>query len=732
MRPVDDIRVLIIDNYDSYTYNLFQSVAAETSVLPVVIYNDEYERYRSLEQSFFDCVILSPGPGRPERTEDFGLCLNVIREWSLPILGVCLGFQGLVWNFGGRIEHAPSVCHGRVSSITHNGEDIFVGLPKIFSVVRYHSLCVDGSHIPDCLLPLAWSNTDNVLMACRHREKPIFGVQFHPESICTEYGSQILHNFLLIVNKEQNLSVFSARKMISEATIERPLKLSDCYSMKNEKLVAAWKRLRFLLNEVDCVAIFENVFEKSKTPSFWLDTSMVVDLSSSYSYMGDCSGPLAQYIEYNTKDQVTLVYKYTPGGTREYSNSYHCSIYDYLKSQLSQQRVENSDELPSDFCGGFVGYFGYETKCDCFPVVNRHQSAVPDAGFVFCDRFLVLDHGRNSIYGVVLEESSHGRMQCETQLWLDSIEANIENAIRFSKQQRWQTPGIEEVTPVFQWDISKAEYLRKIRSCLDFIYEGETYEVCLTNRISGNQKTDPLLLYSVLREVNPAPYSCFLNFNGFAICCSSPERFLRINEKKVIESKPIKGTIKRGARKEEDEALKEKLQTSEKDFAENLMIVDLVRNDFGKVCIPGKVWVPNLMKIESYTTVHQLVSTICGILRDDVSVVDAVRAAFPMGSMTGTPKLRTIEIIDSLESSARGIYSGSIGYLSLNQAVNLNVVIRSIVITDRGIQIGSGGAITNLSEEEEEYNETVLKVSALLKAISLSLGKGGSFQLISS
>ncbi len=239
----------------------------------------------------------------------------------------------------------------------------------------------------------------------------------------------------------------------------------------------------------------------------------------------------------------------------------------------------------------------------------------------------------------------------------------------------------------------------------------------MTNKISAEVSPQPLPLYRTLRRVNPAPFSAYLRFGEVAVLSSSPERFLSVGRDRWLEAKPIKGTCARGSSPAEDVQLAEELRTGEKNRAENLMITDLLRNDLGVVCEVGTVHVPYLMHVESYETVHQLVSTVRGLLREDLEPPDCIRACFPGGSMTGAPKKRTMEIIDQLEGEARGVYSGAIGYLGLSGGCELSIVIRTIVIDASSTTIGVGGAIVMQSDPEEEYAETLLKGRAPMQAI---------------
>jgi para-aminobenzoate synthetase len=269
--------------------------------------------------------------------------------------------------------------------------------------------------------------------------------------------------------------------------------------------------------------------------------------------------------------------------------------------------------------------------------------------------------------------------------------------------------------------IAPAEYVEAFAEVQRQLRAGNSYEVNLTYREHLSSEQDPVETYLRLRELNPAPYAGFLQHGDTHLLSSSPERFATIDRHRWVETKPIKGTTPRGSTPEEDAALARRLATDPKFRAENLMIVDLLRNDLSMVCEPGTVSVPALMQVESYETVHQLVSTVRGHLRDDVSTVAALRALFPAGSMTGAPKLRTMQIIGAVEASARGVYSGAFGWVGGDGRADLGVVIRSLVTQRAGASyrytLGTGGAITVRSEVEEEWAETRWKADRLRSAL---------------
>jgi para-aminobenzoate synthetase len=272
----------------------------------------------------------------------------------------------------------------------------------------------------------------------------------------------------------------------------------------------------------------------------------------------------------------------------------------------------------------------------------------------------------------------------------------------------------------------REQYLADIARCQSALGAGESYEVCLTDQIHTDATPDPWELYRGLRRSNPAPFAAYLKLGGeLAIVSSSPERFLSVDRDRRVMARPIKGTAPRSADPAQDEATRRELQEDEKTFAEHLMIVDLLRNDLGQVCEVDTVRVPELMVIERYTTVHQMISNIVGVLERERSPIDCVRACFPGGSMTGAPKLRTMEIIDDIEREARGVYSGAIGYFGVDGVVDLSIVIRTIVMRvgegPKTTTIGAGGAIVMQSDPHEEFEELLLKARAPMRAIARAI-----------
>lgn len=715
--------ILVIDNYDSFTYNLCQMMAETGLMRPVVVRNDE-RSWNELDLAQYEGIVVSPGPGNPARARDFGMSADAIAQADIPVFGVCLGHQGIGHHHGMQVKHAPEPMHGRISAIRHDGGALFDNIPSPFHVVRYHSLVL-ADEFAEELVARAWSE-DGLIMALEAQDRPLWGMQFHPESICTEYGAQILKNFAHWCARYRSRN---PQRVYSLPPNDQIIVTSDIHATNGANLTSLRNKVdtheghagvvdhaikprryrvmsRRLDYAIDGMRAYRCLYEHSDT-SFFLDSSRIINGYSRFSYLGDASGPLAEEVRYDVN--AKRLERRVGNGAWQPSEQ---ELFEYLDQNLKADI--GSAELPFDFVGGFVGYLGYEMKADC-DTWNQHQSNNSDASMMFIDRFIVIDHQQEKTWLVHLLDEQQPETLA-SQWFVEMSERLVKLPISAQITAMPRRQPIE-----FQFRHNQQSYEQLIRDCQSNIRDGESYEICLTNQVSTCARPDPLHLYQILRKINPAPYAACLRFDGLSVMCSSPERFLTIDRDGWMEAKPIKGTICRHNDPLRDEEYRVQLRDSEKDRAENLMIVDLLRNDLGIVAEPGTVRVPKLMDIESYATVHQMVSTIVGRLQERHSPVTAVRAAFPGGSMTGAPKIRTMEIIDELEAGPRGIYSGCIGYFSLNGAVDLNIVIRTIVIDQQGTHIGTGGAITWLSDPRAEYEEILLKSQAPMRAIALAM-----------
>jgi para-aminobenzoate synthetase len=676
------MRTLLIDNYDSFTFNLFHLLGEVNGEEPIVARNDELP-WEELAALPVDNIVISPGPGRPEHERDVGVSLQALQRAEVPVLGVCLGHQALAVVAGGAIDHAPEVMHGRLSAIHHDGRGLFAGIPQGFAAVRYHSLAVGP--LPAELRVTAWTD-DGVVMGLEHASRPLWGVQFHPESISTEHGRTLLRNF-------RDLTPARAG---AAGRAPRPAGEAAAGTHVHHRTLETWCD-----PETAFVALYGE-----RDHAVWLDSARAEPGLARFSFMGAPEGPLGQTVRYDVAAGVLTVER--ADGREEL----HESVLDYCERELARLRADVPG-MPFDFTCGFAGYLGYELKAELGGVL-AHRSPLPDAALVLCDRLIAFDHEKQRVHLLALAD---GDGAAAADAWLSATERELEALAN----QPPPAPPAPSGPLTFAAREDRDAYLANIAACKHEIFEGESYEICLTTELHSDGAIDPLAAYRRLRARNPAPHAALLRLGDVSVLSSSPERFLRVDRAHVVESKPIKGTAPRAAHPAEDAYRGAALRSDEKSRAENLMIVDLVRNDLGRVCALGSVDVPALMAVESYATVHQLVTTVRGRLRADATAIDCIRAAFPGGSMTGAPKLRTMEIIDRLEAGARGVYSGALGFLSVNGTADLSIVIRTLVAAPDGLRIGAGGAIVAASDPVAEHEEMLLKARAVLAAVGGTL-----------
>ena len=367
-----------------------------------------------------------------------------------------------------------------------------------------------------------------------------------------------------------------------------------------------------------------------------------------------------------------------------------------VKQQLPVQ--QSFAEVP--FNGGAIGYFAYDLarNLEKLPVIAQDAEHIPDMAVGIYQWAVVIDHQKKQSYLVGKADS--------TEHWQNLIE-------QFSEYPEEQALESFQVTGEIQSNMTRESYSKAFTKIKNYLKEGDCYQVNLAQRFVASCQGNPWTAYRQLRQINSAPFSGYLNVPGVQVLSSSPERFLKVFAGKV-ETKPIKGTRPRKEGVLANQQQIEELQTSHKDRAENVMIVDLLRNDISKNCLPGSVKVAKLFAVESYATVHHLVSTISGQLAEDSHALDLLRSCFPGGSITGAPKIRAMEIIEELEPHRRGIYCGAIAYIGFDGNMDSNITIRTLVHSDNTIRFWAGGGIVNDSVIEAEYQESFDKAAAML------------------
>ena len=369
------------------------------------------------------------------------------------------------------------------------------------------------------------------------------------------------------------------------------------------------------------------------------------------------------------------------------------------------------------FNGGAVGYLSYEAVnyFERLPSPDSDPLGLPEAVFLLTTTFLIFDHLRHKIR-VVSHAHLDGdveRAYGEATERIEELISRLESPLRLPARSTGPSTG---KTPAVTTNVTEERYHEMVRQAKKYIYEGDNIQTVISQRLARPTSAQPLQIYRALRAINPSPYMYYLELDDFHIVGASPELLVRV-ENGEVATHPIAGTIRRGADPEEDLALEEEMRTDEKERAEHIMLVDLGRNDIGRVSEPGTVQVTQLMDVERYSHVMHLVSHVTGRLRDGYTNYDALRACFPAGTMSGAPKIRAMEIIAELEPDKRGPYSGAVGYFDFSGNMDTAITIRTVVIKDGMAYTQAGGGIVFDSQPEKEYQESLDKASAVLRAI---------------
>jgi len=467
---------------------------------------------------------------------------------------------------------------------------------------------------------------------------------------------------------------------------------------------------KFLISEIDFSPSPETISRLASRPYFsFLDSGSGVykDKLGRYSFMG-----IDPFLIVKTHNKITWLRTKNEVQVKKKNPFY------ILREILNNFDIGLTPPSLPPFLGGAVGYFAYDLChfIEKVPCTTMDDIKIPELFLAFYDRILTIDHLENRAYiaAIALPGEKTGLKekieQFKSKLFTGS-----------SSKVTAEISNLEESTytnefPVIKSNFTKSDYLKAVKKAKEYIAAGEIYQVNLSQRLQTKLSFPPFSLYQRLRKINPAPFAAYLNFGEVIVASSSPERFLKVNGE-MVETRPIKGTRPRGRTKEEDERLARQLLQSQKDRAELVMIIDLERNDLGKVCRYGSVKVRELIELEAYPTVFHTVSTVEGKLYPGKDRIDLLKATFPGGSITGAPKIRAMEIIDELEPTRRGIYTGALGYLGFNQTMDLNIVIRTFVIKEKKAFFQVGGGIVADSDPEKEYQETLDKAKALIQSL---------------
>ncbi len=457
--------------------------------------------------------------------------------------------------------------------------------------------------------------------------------------------------------------------------------------------------------------LYEQLFSDTEN-SFLLESGNGPEETARYSMMGNASTKL---IEIRGKR------------ARLFSNGEWVSEWDQPDSALSllnfDKNVRPVDYLPH-FWGGWVGFIGYEAGAwfENLPARESSGSNIPDLLFMEVERFFLYDHLTEELKFIVSQKveknDSHYDDICAEikRVWCDLIPTlNITTEKANSENPQLEKSSLS--SRELKSNLSQNDYIEKVERAKNYIREGDIYQANLAQKFETHFEESSYHLYKNLMRVNPSPFSGYMRFRDFSLVSSSPERLVKVHEN-CIETRPIAGTRPRGKKDDEDRALSAELLLNTKERAEHLMLVDLERNDLGRICQEGSVCVTDFMFLEKYSHVSHIVSNITGSLKPDVCVYDILKSVFPGGTITGCPKIRCMEIIAELEPDKRGPYSGSFGYIGFGPYMDLNIIIRSIIVCDETASFHVGAGIVADSNPEKEYQETLDKAAAMIQALS--------------
>ncbi|KAF2097059.1 para-aminobenzoate synthase [Rhizodiscina lignyota] len=765
--PENRLRILFIDAYDSFSNNIIAllSECLDTTANPYSIKSikiNDREFFKKSRHAFheylansFDAVVVGPGPGNPTKPSDVGIIRylwSLSDERTLPVLGICLGFQCMCIAAGAGIRHLRKPRHGQITEVVHSNKSIFAGVGEI-KATQYHSLHVGLDHDIQIkkevkvnsdlwepsdefplLEPLAWDSSDKpngaVLMAAKLRGRPFWGVQYHPESICTNAeGKKIIDNWLREAKAWLRQNRPKGKAQAVRTGVSSP---------------TSWKRAA--PNDVS-----EDQGHAKKQQSGVDGNGMPLHKDTGrFSILGLVDEKTIKLHYYMSERRVVVTRGSEDDIIMEHTEVDFWSLLADFKSRFVADGGD--DNVP--FWGGCFMTVNYEACLETIGVnateqeikPRANQLTQPDITVVVILRSVVIDHQYKKVFVQSITPGDQKWLRRTGNKLKESMEVSEAKFERYYMRDMTGGRSTWNYGRVSTEEPQEEDYKGKVRQCQAYIQSGDSYELCLTDQTvvhvpqAGNVVAKDWQLYENLQKQNPAPFGAYVHLGakgtGLTIISSSPERFFNWSRSGKCQFRPIKGTMRKTAgttRRDADEFFQ-----SVKERAELLMITDLMRHDLQGVLSDtagaGTVKVPKVFHIEEHQTVYQQMSVITGNLRGTGKTgIDVLRASLPPGSMTGAPKKRSCELLQQIEGyRARGLYSGILGHFDVGGGGDFSVVIRTAVKWDEDTtmeeprrpgcapvamgkwRIGAGGAVTALSTPKDEFEEMVVKRNSVL------------------
>jgi len=706
------MKILLIDNYDSFTYNVYQYLKEMKN--EVICTRNDKISIKEIEEMNPDIVFISPGPGNPTSA---GICLEVVKHFKgkISIFGICLGHQVIGEAFGGKIVHAKELNHGKTSKIYTNSKGVFKNLPSEFIATRYHSLVVEKETLPECF-EITCQTSDGEIMGIRHKDYNIEGVQFHPESIMTDIGKNILLEFLQLTERLIGKYLSNASTDYEDANI---IKLDELNGVK--KIGVKQYALKFNIKK-NFLNIFENIRAKyGECNCTILDSVEGPTIDCGNSYIGVF--PQYELIISNKKMKIITKNKYIYGIFIENFKE----LYDIKEDNFNLEERKFSDiypiistifkaekihDLNIDFSNGLIGAFSYEYLHYIEKIQNTNDSILkfPDVHLKYFSTILQYDKAASEL--VVIDNVITG---------IEQIKLNIEGLLEEKENliSNYTDNNVTKESTVETFsNMTKEEFFDKVAIAKQHIKDGDIFQIQIGRRLHVKQKIKPFDIYKKLRKINPSPYMFYWECKDYQLISNSPELQLKVENEKVI-IRPIAGTSKgKGKTKEEAKALREDLENNPKEQAEHIMLVDLARNDIGRIAIPGSVKVSKLMNTEEFSNVFHLTSNVEGEILGEINTMKLFESTFPAGTLTGAPKVRAMEIINELENEERGPYGGAFGFFEFNGNILSSITIRTILRKGEDLYLQASAGIVADSKDYLEWNEIQHKTETIKQVLN--------------